>query len=191
MAIIIFSCPTETATKLLLLESFLKNYDFLVSTEDFQNTRFKIHGKIQKVNILTYNFIKSERYELYLISKRYGVPFCVISEESNDKECPKATNRYDNPFCSISSLSQHWVDEVLKKQIKKSLAHKKLVLNANYITMVKQMIEEVNNLNGNKFYFYDLECAMMKLVESNPKPIDEIRTSYETILANEMNKRGD
>lgn len=188
MAIVIYCGKEERNSKVQSLLDMLEGATVKMYTDGYRDVKAKVHKTIRHVNILNNNFMKSERYELYLISKRYGVPYCVINFPTNDVEGACAKNRYDNPYIEGDKLDENWLHRVLGTQRSGSVAHRKVVVDAEYLSDVKKIIEAINRKHGSLFFFEEVERKMMRLLQSNPFKLDEIASSYEKLVVSEINR---
>lgn len=189
MAIIIFCGDKKRHEKIGSLLEMLEGYPTQVCESSYRDIRSKIQKHIHCINILNYNYLKSERYELYLVAKRYGVPYCVINFPEEDPEGASEKNRYDNPYVEGDMIEKVWLEKVLGGELKESIVHKKTVFSSDYLSNVKRIIEKVNTKHGNLFFFCELEKRMIKLLQTSPETLCDVEKSYEKLVVDEIRAR--
>lgn len=190
MAIIVFCGSDSRDNKISTLLEMLGDTQVEVYKGRYRDVQSKIQKSIKKTNIISANFLKSERYELYLVAKRYGRPYCVINvPATQDPEGASAKNRYDNPYIEWDYLTQDWLHRVLKADVARSEAHRTTIINAQYLSNVKNIIEKVNQRHGSLFFFEDVERKVLRLLQNNPAKLSEVERSYEQLILKEMQGR--
>ncbi|KAL0265742.1 UNVERIFIED_CONTAM: hypothetical protein PYX00_011457 [Menopon gallinae] len=190
MAIIVFCGSESRDSKLPVLLGMLGGSLVEVHSGRHRDIRSRIQKSIKKVNIVNANLLKSERYELYLVARRYGRPYCVVCVPAlEDPEGASARNRYDNPYIEWGCLTQDWLCRVLQADVARSEAHRNIIVNAQYLSDVKAAIERVNERHGNLFFFAEVERKVLRLLRGNPAELAEVEKGYERLILKEMQNR--
>lgn len=190
MAIIVFCGSDSRDTKIAALLELIDNKQVEVHRGRYRDVYSKVQKNIKKVNIVSANLLKSERYELYLVAKRYGRPYCVISvSATQDPESASPKNRYDNPYIEWSCLTRDWICSILQADIAKSEAHRNIIVNAQYLSEVKNVIQKINQKHGNLFFFGEIERKVLRLLQCNPASLSDVERSYEQLILKEMRDR--
>lgn len=191
MAIIVFCGSDSRDTKItVLLEMIGEDKQVVVHRGRYRDICSQVQKSIKKINIVSANLLKSERYELYLIAKRYGKPYCVISvSTAQDLERASPKNRYDNPYIEWSCITQDWICCILQADVAKSEAHRSLIVDAQYLSEVKNIIQRINQKHGNLFFFGEIERKVLRLLQCNPASPSEVERSYEQLILKEIQAR--
>lgn len=190
MAIIVFCGSDCRDTKIAALLELIGDKQVVVHKGRYRDVCSRVQKSIKKINVVSANLLKSERYELYLVAKRYGRPYCVISvSATQDPESASPKNRYDNPYIEWSCLTQDWICCVLQADVAKSEAHRNIIVDAQYLSDVKHAIQRINQKHGGLFFFGEIERKVLRLLQSNPASLSEVERSYEQLVLKEMQDR--
>ncbi|KAM0678001.1 hypothetical protein BDAP_000125 [Binucleata daphniae] len=144
-------------------------------------------------NLLVTNcFLKSQRYEIFCIAKRFNLSYCVIVDETETDfeayEVPNARFVYDKPMYNSATL--HEINKI--KTIKRNnKAHtKKIHVSSDYFVNVQQIIKTINKEFESKSYVLkECEQKLYNILQVNNVCIDEIETCYKKIIQNELENK--
>ncbi|KAF7682906.1 hypothetical protein TCON_1882 [Astathelohania contejeani] len=162
--------------------------DLLNAPKD--NTIFIINGSC----------LKSERYEMFCIARRFNTSYGVICVEHSDEisdiddeEKPQKKNKYDNPLIFVNDeIDWNELMKILNKNLVTNMAHKKKKSpSESYWMELRNTLKEINqefNIEGSESVVKECENRIFKMVNSNP--VGNIGECYRTMLKDEFKKRG-
>ncbi|EJW01190.1 hypothetical protein EDEG_04066 [Edhazardia aedis USNM 41457] len=144
-------------------------------------------------------FMRSQRYELFCIARRYNIPFYIMLDstpcEFDYFEIPKTIYKYESSLI----MSYHLKDlkEIFEKintkknPKKKNFAHKKKTApTSNYITDVKSILKRVNENYSDYSYLHHIcEEQFMSMISSDAINIEDVEMCYKKILVDEINNK--
>lgn len=137
--------------------------------------------------VVTRCFLKSQRYEIYCIAKRFNQGFCIVQDSVQHDDFEELTGNYDKPVINDDSL-----EEILNVKKVKSInkAHKFIrAPTSDYLTRVRKIMEEVGSkIEG--FWCKDaLEKKVFRMIGKNPIDVDQFEKWYKAMIINELSNK--
>ncbi|KAM0676188.1 hypothetical protein GVAV_000151 [Gurleya vavrai] len=189
--ILILTGGSEKTQKLILdkLKEFI-SYE-LINEDTFIATKSKLTQNLPSdLNFVLPNcFLKSQRYEIYCLAKRFNTKFCILLADGQcDNILFEELNKkfiFENPVFEIDSLNE--ILE-LKNVKKKSKAHvKQKIVGSDYLTNIRIIVDRIN-LDYEKYRFMLKECEekLMSLVQTDAIDLEKIDFCYKKIINDEI-----
>lgn len=189
--IIILTGGTQNSRNEII--SQLKNYltfDVLDQNLFKEQKSYVEHNiKNDKSILLTRCFLKSQRYEIFCIARRFNKNFIIIFDytpcEENFFEEP--CGKYDQP--TIGSNELHKITELKSIQFNRKTHVKKNTATSDYLLKVNELIEKINKEYEYSFHFLkECENKVLKMINMHPIELNRFEDCYRKIIEQEINK---
>lgn len=192
--IIILTGGTQKTRK-CLMQQLAKHIEYThIEGDTYAEQRSKLLQNLPSAKnlLLTCCFLKSQRYEIYCISKRYNMAYCVVLDgcatDFDAYEVPNPRFVYDKPMYTIDTLQSISKLQAVKHNNK---AHtKKAHVSSDYFLQVQQIVQETNKERMHKSYILkECEQKLYNILQINNLCIDKVRECYKQIIQNEIESK--
>lgn len=184
--IIILTNGTSSSRSIILanLRSFLEFeiIDHPLFAEQRHITQTTANTNSHKV--LTRCFLKSQRYEIYCIAKRFNLTFCIIVDSVENCDFEKLGGKYDKPAINDDNLK-----EVLKiNHVKKANKSHKFVRapTCDYLSQVSIIMKRVGDEIEGYWFKSEVERRVFGLIGKNHIGLEEFEGWYRQMVHNEF-----
>ncbi|EPR78991.1 hypothetical protein SLOPH_1201 [Spraguea lophii 42_110] len=151
---------------------------------------------LSELNLLRFAEMKSQRYEIFCIAKRFKLQYGVIfSEKLEIIEPPSFNTKHDNPLIVIDGdIKADSILELIKaKKLKTSFANrKKISPSETYISDVKNIITKINKelkIESNNCFVIEAENQLAKMINLSPIELGKIEECYKTIISEKLKNK--
>lgn len=188
MIIILTNGTEESRKKILTTLRCYVAFD-LIDHPTFATQRHFVEttANAHSVKVVTRCFLKSQRYEIYCLAKRFKLSFCIIHDSVDNPDFEELGGKYDQPVVGDDSL-----EEVLTvgKIGKENKAHKFIrAPSGDYLMQIKNIMSRVGGEVANYWFKEELEKRIFCIISKNPIGVGEFEKWYRKMIENEMKSK--
>lgn len=121
--------------------------------------------------------LKSHRYEIHRLARRFNHPFYILLDTSEDGDFEELNGTYDKPV-----VCDYEIEKLVDKSLKfKNMAHTKKSSGGDYMQQVMKTIKSVNE-KYESLFVKECEKRMINMVNKSVIDIKDVADIYESII---------